>query len=205
MDWMLVVKGVFIGLAIGVPIGPIGVLCIQRTLSKGREHGLLSGLGAATAAALYGFIAAFGLLFVQDFILRYHGWFRPLGFLALLALGLKIFFTRPVLHAVPINGIGLLRAYTSAFIITLTNPFTIIAFAIVFVGLGVAAISGSLYHAGLLVLGIFCGSAAWWILISGSVGLFHGRLNLQELRWINRIAGSILIVFALIVLFGIRS
>jgi len=200
MDLSLIYKGMFIGLAIGVPVGPIGVLCIQRTLAKGRQYGLLSGLGVATADALYGFLAGFGLYFVQNLLKDYQPWIRPLACVIICALGVKIFFARPICRTQPCNGVGLLSAYSSSLLLTLTNPFTIIAFATAILTQNLTEVSGSLFHTGLLVAGIFCGSALWWVVISSGIGLFHGRFAEHELRLINRIAGAIVMLFGMVIL-----
>lgn len=197
-------KGLIIGFSIAAPVGPIGLLCIRRTLAVGRTAGLVSGLGAATADAIYGCIAGFGLTFVSTLLIRQQLWFSTVGGLFLCYLGLRTFLSRPAEQAVSAKGNGLLGAYVSTFFLTLTNPMTILAFAAIFAGLGVASAGENYLSASVLVLGVFFGSAIWWLLLSGGVAFFQKKTNLRELKWVNRIAGSILLLFGLYVLLSLR-
>lgn len=189
-----------IGFSIAAPVGPIGVLCIRRTLSEGWMAGLVSGLGAATADALYGCVAGFGLTFLSNILVSQQVWFRLFGGAFLCYLGLKTFFTKPARQAVSSRGKGLLGAYASTFLLTLTNPMTILSFAAIFAGLGLAGANNSYSTAGILVLGVFIGSAAWWLLLAGGVGLLREKLNQSGLQWVNRISGGLILVFGLIAL-----
>ncbi len=195
-------KGLIIGFSIAAPVGPIGVLCIRRTISDGRISGLVSGLGAATADAIYGSIAGFGLAFISNFLVDQQVWLRLIGGLFLCYLGLKTFFTQPVEQTTLAKGIGLAGAYVSTFFLTLTNPMTIIFFAAIFTGLGLAGAGGNYAAAGVLVLGVFIGSALWWLILSGSVGVIREKFNPHGLQWVNRISGAIITGFGLWVLLG---
>ncbi|WP_448563568.1 LysE family translocator [Trichothermofontia sp.] len=137
MDIGVFIKGMVIGFAIAAPVGPIGVLCIQQTLAEGQLMGLLSGLGAATADAVYGAIAGFGLTLAADFLLSYAAGLQLLGGLFLCYLGVRTFLTPPAVEAATVAGKGLLGAYASTFVLTLTNPATILAFIGVLTGLGI--------------------------------------------------------------------
>ena len=172
MELSFLLRGLVIGLSIAAPVGPIGVLCIRRTLTKGRVSGLVSGLGAATADAFYGCVAGFGLTFVSDLIVGQQGWLRLVGGAFLCYLGLKTFLSRPAEGGASTRESGLLGTYASTFFLTLTNPMTLLSFAAVFAGLGVGSAGGNYVSAGVLVLGVFIGSALWWLLLSGGVGLF---------------------------------
>jgi threonine/homoserine/homoserine lactone efflux protein len=196
----LLLRGLVIGFSIAAPVGPIGVLCIRRTLAAGRASGLVSGLGAATADAIYGCIAGFGLTFVSTFLVSQQVWLRLFGGLFLCYLGLKTLFARPAEQASGAKENGLLGAYASTFFLTLTNPMTIISFAAIFAGLGLASTSGSYGSAGILVLGVFSGSALWWLILSGSVGIFREKFNFYGLQWVNRISSAIIIGFGLFAL-----
>src|SRR3712207_2953311 len=132
----LFLEGIIIGLAIAAPVGPIGVLCIRRTLADGRTSGFVSGLGAATADAVYGAIAAFGLTLITDFLLGGASWLRLVGGAFLLYLGIKTFLARPAERAAEVRGGGLPGAYASTLFLTLTNPTTILSFVAIFAGLG---------------------------------------------------------------------
>jgi threonine/homoserine/homoserine lactone efflux protein len=178
-------------------------LCIRRTLAEGWATGLVSGLGAASADAIYGSIAGFGLAFVSNFLVSQQIWLRLVGGVFLCFLGLKTLLAKPAEHSSTGKGSGLLAAYASTFFLTLTNPITIISFAAIFAGLGLAATRGNYESAGVLVLGVFMGSASWWLLLSSAVGLFRARFSPGLLRWVNRISGAIIIGFGIIALLSI--
>ncbi|MFC1961106.1 LysE/ArgO family amino acid transporter [Chloroflexota bacterium] len=217
MDIGLFFSSVLIGLSIAAPVGPIGVLCIRRTLAEGRLYGLVSGLGAATADAIYGFVAAFGLTLITDVLLSRTALLQLVGGLFLAYLGGRTLFARPAEEAAPSTEVapstegvtvterrGIGGAYVSTFVLTLTNPMTILAFVGIFAGLGATAV-GSYGAAALMVLGVFTGSALWWFLLSGGVSLFWGRLDsglskTQLLLWVNRISGVIILIFAAVIL-----
>ena len=197
-------EGIVIGFAIAAPVGPIGVLCIRRTLAEGRVSGLVSGLGAATADAVYGAVAALGLTFVAEFLMGGQAWLRLVGGAFLLFLGVRTFLARPAERAAPAARSGLPGAYASTFFLTLTNPTTILSFAAIFAGLGVAgAASGDVLSAMLLVLGVFLGSAAWWFVLSGATSLFRTRLSVRGLRWVNRISGTLIAAFGVLAVSGL--
>ena len=201
MDSDLLLRGGLIGLAIAAPVGPIGVLCIRRTLADGWVFGLVSGLGAATADALYGCIAGFGLTLVSAALISHQAWLRLAGGLFLCYLGTRTLISRPAEQAASVRGGGLRRAYGSTLFLTLTNPVTILAFAAIFAGLGLAA--GGYASAGLLVLGVFLGSATWWLLLSSVVGAFRTRLSPSALLWVSRVSGLIILGFGAYALIGI--
>jgi threonine/homoserine/homoserine lactone efflux protein len=202
VDPDLFLRGGLIGLAIAAPVGPIGVLCIRRTLAEGRVYGLVSGLGAATADALYGCIAGFGLTFISAALVSHQAGLRLVGGIFLCYLGIRTLLAQPAQQAASSSGSGLLRAYASTFFLTLTNPMTILAFAAVFAGLGLASASSGYGSAGLLVLGVFVGSACWWLLLSSIVGAFRTRFSASGLRWVNRISGIIILGFGVVALVG---
>lgn len=195
MDASLLLKGLLIGFSIAAPVGPIGALCIRRTLAHGRAAGLVSGLGAATADAVYGCIAGFGLTFISTLLISQQLWLKLIGGAFLCYLGVRTLLAHPAAQAASANGTGLLGAYASTFLLTLTNPTTILSFVAVFAGLGLASAAGSYGTAGLLVLGVFIGSALWWLLLSGGVGLLRARINAMALVWVNRVSGIIILAF----------
>lgn len=192
-------KGVIIGLSIAVPVGPIGVLCIRRTLTKGRIVGFLSGLGAASADAFYGAVAGFGVTFLSNLLVGNQMAFRLIGGILLLAIGLKTFLSKPADQEALASQKNLWEAYLSTFILTLTNPMTILFFAAVFAGLGVGSGSDHYLSAGILVAGVFLGSASWWLVLSAFTGLLRGLFNPARMRWLNRISGLIIVGFGLVV------
>jgi threonine/homoserine/homoserine lactone efflux protein len=183
-------KGLLIGFVIAAPVGPVGVLCARRTLMHGRRAGFFSGMGAATADAMYGFIAAFGLAVVSDILIGRQFWLRLLGGTILCILGVKTLFTEPQEKKnVPQSIKRYAGMYTSTFLLTLTNPMTIFSFAAVFAGLGLAGAKGSGTSAGILILGVFLGSGLWWLFLVGIFTLFKRRFRHHELQWVNRLAG----------------
>jgi len=194
-----------IGFAIAAPVGPIGLLCIRRTLTDGRTAGLVSGLGAATADTIYGFIAGFGLTFISNLIISQQVWFRAVGGLFLFYLGVKTFLARPAEQPAAVKGNGLMSAYASTFFLTLTNPMTILSFAAIFAGVGITSTRGNYISAGVLVLGVFIGSALWWVLLSEGIAFLQTKFNFREMKWINRVSGLLIILFGLYILISMFS
>lgn len=203
MELDIFVRGVILGFSIAAPVGPIGVLCIRRTLTDGRRYAVVSGLGAATADALYGGIAGFGLTIVSSLLLSHHLWLRSIGGAYLCCLGLKTFLSTPSERTAMNSPASLISAYTSTFFLTITNPMTILSFLAIFAGFGLASTPGSSSTASILVLGVFIGSALWWLLLSGGVGLLRSRLNLRSLWWINKLSGAIILGFGLLALLNL--
>jgi len=186
-----------VGFSIAAPVGPIGVLCIRRTLGKGQRVGFFSGLGAATADAIYGSIAGFGLTFVSGFLVDQQIWIRLAGGMFLCYLGARSFFTEPAERAGASQSSRLAGAYGSTFLLTLTNPMTIISFAAIFAGLGLGEADHDYLAATFLVFGVFVGSALWWFALSGAASLLRERFDVRALRWVNRISGIVVAVFGL--------
>jgi threonine/homoserine/homoserine lactone efflux protein len=190
-------KGLVVGFLVATPVGPIGLLCIQRTLSEGKMHGLVSGLGAATADAVYGLIAALGLTFISNFLFREQFWFRLIGGLFLCYLGTKILLSKPRGQASSANGSRHISNYGSTFFLAITSPVTILVFAAVFAGLSVVSPSSYYLSVGLSVAGVFAGSALWWFMLCGVAGIFHGKISYDKLTWLNKVSGIIITVFGL--------
>ncbi len=188
-------RGLIIGISIAAPVGPIGVLCIRRTLAEGRLAGLVSGLGAATADAVYGIVAGFGLTFVSNFLIAQQNWLRLFGGLFLCYLGWRTLRAKPTDQSAELKQQGLLQSYLSIFVLTITNPMTILSFAAIFAGLGLAQGTASYRLAAFLVAGVFLGSALWWLTLSFGVGFFRSRLTPNWMIWINRGSGMVLLAF----------
>lgn len=201
MDTLLFFKGLVLGFSIAAPVGPIGVLCIRRTLAEGRLHGLISGLGAATADGFYGLVAGFGLTMLSGLLVEQQKWLALLGGLYLLYLGIKTLRAKPGEQAASDGSSTLWGAYFSTLVLTLTNPVTILSFVAIFAGLGMVA--GSYMAAASLVAGVFLGSAAWWLTLSGGISLLRNRVTPQTLVWINRVAGAVLLVYGVIALISV--
>lgn len=203
MAMTFLLRRLVIGFSIAAPVGPIGVLCIRHTLAKGRTYGLICGLGAATADAMYGCIAAFGLTVISRVLIRQQVWLLAVGGAFLWYLGLKIFLARPAEEAAPAPGNGLFAAYATTFGLTLTNLLTILSFGAIFAGLGLAGASMDYVAAALLVSGVFIGSALWWLILSGIVGALRTGLDAHKSRWVNRASGIIIMGFGLLALLSV--
>lgn len=204
---MLILQGILLGFSIAAPVGPIGVLCIRRTLAEGRLIGFLSGLGAASADMLYGAAAAFGLTAVTNLLIEQQGYLRAAGGLFLLHLGLRTFFARPAGAAAPLANGGRpgvrLAAYFSTFFLTLTNPMTILSFLGMFSAILPAGGTLRAADSAGLVLGVFLGSAAWWLALSGLVGFLREKFTPAWMVWVNRLSGAVVAGFGLVVLAGL--
>lgn len=200
MNIGLFLKGLLVGFLISTPVGPIGVLCIQRTLNKGKLHGIVSGLGAATADAIYGFVAAFGLTFVSNFLVKEQMWLRLVGGIFLCYMGVRVFLFKSEQRTAPGDSTSYVRDYMSMFFLTLTNPITFFAFAATFAGLGLVSLIEHHIAALLLVAGIFVGAGLWWLILSGITATFLRKLLYSRPAWLNKISGIVIIVFGLFVL-----
>jgi threonine/homoserine/homoserine lactone efflux protein len=201
IDLNFLLKGFIIGFAIAAPVGPIGILCIRRTLANGRLTGFFSGLGAASADMSYGAVAAFGLTAVQDLLIGAQFWLHLLGGLFLIYLGFRTFTTKPANKpAAESTTLNLFKAYFSTLGLTLTNPATIISFTVIFAGLRLGETHGNFLSAAMLVGGVFFGSSAWWLTLSLIVGLFRERFTPVWMIWVNRLAGAVISAFGLIAL-----
>lgn len=196
MDLSTFLQGLAIGLSIAAPVGPIGVLCIRRTLADGRAIGFASGLGAATADGFYGAVAAFGLSLVTNALVDQRLWLQAVGGVFLCYLGVRTWMAVPaVVSGAAAGGRGLTTAWASTFALTLTNPATIISFAAIFAGLGLGQKVGGYGAATLMVLGVFLGSALWWLILSTGVGRLRSAFTPDRLRWVNRGAGVVIAAF----------
>lgn len=203
MDPLLFLRALALGFSIAAPVGPIGALCIRRTLANGRLTGLVTGLGAATADAFYGAIATFGLTALTSMLVGISFWTKLLGGLFLIYLGVSTMLAKPAERdAAAESRRGLLGAYASTVALTLTNPATIVAFLGVFAGLGVGA--GTDLAGGLLVVaGVFAGSAAWWLLLTMVISLIRHRLPAGVMRVVNIASGLLIIGFGLAALISL--
>jgi threonine/homoserine/homoserine lactone efflux protein len=197
MDYIFFLKGVAIGFAMAVPVGPIGIMCIRKTLTKGRLQGFVIGLGAASADLFYASVAAFGITYISDILISERFWIRLVGGALLLFLGIKIFRALPTDPKIKINNGGVLRSYLTTVFLTLTNPLTIFAFLAVFAALGLDS-ELRFFSATVLVAGVFIGSCLWFLLLGSGTLLFRNKLDIVGLRWVNKIAGILIIISSLI-------
>lgn len=204
MDISFLIRGLIIGFSIAATVGPMCILCINRTLRKGQLYGLVSGLGIATADAVYGSIAGFGLTVITSFLVSQQMWIHLIGGLFLVYLGIKTTFTRPAERAAAAKADGFVGAYVSTFLLTLTNPLTILSFAAIFAGIGVGGASKSYLSATLVVCGVFLGSVTWWCILTSGISLLRKKFTARWLLWINRISGVIILLFGILALLSLR-
>ncbi|UCD98427.1 MAG: LysE family transporter [Chloroflexota bacterium] len=201
-------KSFLIGISIAAPVGPIGILCIQRTLARGRLSGFLSGLGAASADAMYGSISVSGLSFISSFLLGNIFWFKLIGGLFLIYLGVKIYQTpTTTFEYKPSNNNsnqGFIKVYLSTFLLTIANPLTILPFMAIFASLEIGLDVSTGKYAGVsAVSGIFLGSCSWWFLLSSITAHLRQRIGSNALHWINRISGMVITIFGAISLISL--
>jgi threonine/homoserine/homoserine lactone efflux protein len=195
MDVGFLAKGLVIGFSVAAPLGPIGILCLRRSLADGMAKGLAVGLGAATADAAYACVAGFGLTAVAGFLVHHQIGLETVGGGFLCFLGLRTFFSAPAQDGAVARG----RAstlYATTFALTIANPATLLSFAALFSAFGLGLATDYTRAAG-LVLGVFLGSALWWVILSGSVSLLRGRITGAWLQAVNRLSGAVLLAFGL--------
>ena len=197
MEVEFLLKGLIVGFLASIPIGPVGVLCIQRTINKGRFSGLFSGMGAATVDAFFALVAALGLTYIINFIEEQHFYIQLIGGVILIILGSRIFNTNPIKqirkHRRKKN--KLIEDFFSVLFLTLSNPLAIFLFIAAFAGIGMVTSKDSSLKSSLIVLGVFIGAMLWWFTLTFLVDLFRKHFRLKQLWWINKIAGIIIIVF----------
>ena len=192
----LLVKAIGIGLLLAVPVGPIGLLCLRRSLTLGMAAGLATGLGAATADAVYAGIAAFALGAAAPHVTG-SGWLGAVGGLALIWLGIRDLLTAPPAAAGVETTTRRLGAYAGAVLLTLANPATVLTFAAVILGLGLVPDLTSTADGLIFTAGVFAGSGLWWVILSAAGGRLGSRLTPAALRWITRAAGAAFIGFGI--------
>src|SRR5262249_5240395 len=184
------VQGAVLGFSVAAPVGPIGILCIRRTLGEGRWVGLACGLGAATADTLYGLVAGLGLSVVANALTSLQVALRVVGCVYLFVLGVTTLRAAPAAEAARVPGSRrALTAWAPTTLLTVTHPATILSFAAMFSALGPTQGPAG------LVAGVFVGSAAWWLLLSSVVARVRGRIGPRQLVWINRVSGVVLVGF----------
>ncbi|MEA2042958.1 MAG: LysE family translocator [Bacteroidota bacterium] len=201
MDYTFIVKALSIGIAVSAPLGPIGVLCIQRTLNKGFYSGFISGVGAATADIVYAVIAGFGISLVKDFLLENQMPIRLVGSVFLAYMGYRIFISNPAKEVRKLRNEGnnFFKDFASSFLVTLSNPITIIAFGAIFAGFDMVGQEATHFHIFLLIVFVFAGALSWWVGLILVVSTFKHKIRLRNILWINRITGILIIIFAVFI------
>lgn len=201
MEFPHFVRGLLVGIALAAPVGPVGILCIRRALADGRHAAFVAGLGAACADAFYGAVAVLGLTVVSQFLSSYALPLRLIGGVFMIVLGLHVFRQPPPEETDPVTGPGLIRDFVSSFLITMTNPATILAAMGVFAAIG-ALDKGQPGDPRLVIAGVFAGSSLWWLFLSTMAGAARNRFTPAGLRRLNRLSGSVLALFGVVILIG---
>ena len=200
----LLIEGVLIGIMIAVPVGPLGLLCVNRALTTGALYGLVSGLGVASADALVAGIVALGISLISGFLIDHQFLLRLVGGVLLCCLGVKIFTTKPTQGRPPPSNVnGLFGTYATTFLLTFSNPVTVLQFIAIYAGWGVTSLSGHYFSAAILTLGVFVGSACWWIALFVGLTMFHHKFTLEVVGWIHRISGAVIAGAGFIILLSL--
>ena len=195
----LLFRGIIAGLAISAPVGPINVICVSRTVTKSWLSGVISGLGAAVADSFYGAIAGFSISFVIDFLLREQKNLRFFGGFLLIGLGVWYYFKKAPAEREKKEGEVEHTDFVSTFLLALTNPTTVLSFLAVLAVLGLGKHSIGWPTLG-LVVGIFAGSMAWWLLLTGVTHRLRDKFNDKAMAWMNRIGGLAIGAFGIIMI-----
>jgi len=194
------VTGVVVGFLVAAPVGPVAVLCIQRTLLDGRLVGYATGIGAALADTVFGALAIFSVAIVQSFLADHRPTVQLLGSLVLIGLGLRTILGRPNRQARPasaaaIDHLSLLQACGSAFLVTIVNPITILAFISIFAAIRISATVEGLFASWTIVLGVAIGALAWWWLLASIASVLRQRFTERGLHWLNDVSGAVILGF----------
>lgn len=195
-------KGFIIGFTVAAPVGPIGILVIRRTLAEGRVSGFVTGMGAAIADTVYGVIAGYGFTAVSVFLITQEFRMKIIGGIFLFYLGIKSLLSIPPEMEGVVVKKNYFNNFISTFLLTITNPATILFFLAVFSGLGLNSENTDHFLSMTLVLGVFIGSAIWWLLLSTVAGYFNSKTSRQSLVWINRVSGLVICLFGIWAIFS---
>lgn len=204
-------RGIVIGLITGMPLGPIGAVCLKNTLMFGRKCGLISGLGSAFTDSIYASVAALSFMIIEKFIIIHQVCFRITGGLILICFG-----TYALIKKNPhkknadksgnmkycLSNSSLFKAFISTFLLALANPVTIFSFIAVFTGLRLIHIGQKLDYRLLLVIGVFIGSMLWWIILVFTAGKFNHKLSIKNIKLIDKILSSIIIFSGIVIILG---
>jgi threonine/homoserine/homoserine lactone efflux protein len=203
--WIFFVKGVIAGFIIAMPVGPVAIMCVHRTLVQGTLYGYVSGLGAAAGDTVFGAIAAFGLGFLADDLMAHNEMLRFIGGAILCLLGIRAVLTRRLPDPAADDRRSYLGDGASAFFVTVTNPITLISFAAVLAGLNIHGVTDHLRWSVSLTWGVFTGACAWWFLLTTITRSFRGFMTDARLLWVTRATGALIILFGVLLLFSLIS
>jgi threonine/homoserine/homoserine lactone efflux protein len=197
IDLEIFLKGFTIGLAIAAPVGPIGLLTIRRTLAHGRAAGILTGLGAASADAIFGSIAAFGITAISSIMIGAKTWLGIIGGLFLISLGWQTYSSQPAQNPAETQASSLPSMYITTFALVLTNPISILYFVGIIASVGAANNAAS---ATWMVAGVFAGSALWWLTLASIANGLRHKINPRALKMVNQVSGVIITGFGIFAL-----
>jgi threonine/homoserine/homoserine lactone efflux protein len=205
MGLSLLLKGIMIGLLASIPLGPIGVICIQRTINKGKTSGFISGLGAAVADTIFAAIAGFSLTYIITFIQEQRLIIEVVGGVIVILLGLKTFYTNPAsqLRRHKRQKNKLMEDFVSILLLTITNPFAIFFFVALFATLGIVSDNQTMAMSLIALAGVLLGGSIWWYTLSSLVNMFRNRFRLKQLWWINKIAGAVIVILGILALINV--
>jgi len=189
MDLSLFFKGFLVGVIISAPIGPVGALCIQRTMNNGRLSGILSGVGAAVGDSIFAVAAVFGLTYISGILDEKEAWFRIVGGIILLYFGLRVYLSKPRNCSEENIGVNHFGTFGSAFLLTISNPLVILSIIAVFAVLGIVNPSASYYSTGLLILGVFSGAMFLWTITCHILSNYRNRIGERGVLLVNKITG----------------
>ncbi len=197
MEAGLLFTGVAVGFFVAAPVGPVAVLCVQRTLADGRGVGYGTGLGASLGDTVFGALAIFSVAVVESFLQEHRPAIQALGSLALIGLGAHTASARGGRTLAPArpDHETLLPAFGSAFAVTIVNPITVVAFLSIFAAFGVSERTDGLLDSWLVIVGVFVGASAWWFLLVGVASVFRQRFTGKGLAWMNALAGLVILGF----------
>jgi len=196
-----ILQGFLIGLCTSVPVGPIAILCIQRTLQKGRKYGFYSGMGAASSDFVYALLALFGISFVMDFINQHEFLIQFVGSVLIMAFGVVIFFQNPtknISKKAEKEGASYLQEYITAFALTITNPLMIFLFLGLYARMEFLVDSAGWWEDCFGMLAVLAGSTTWWFTLTLLASIFHNKFNIRGLWILNKITGTLIFVIALV-------
>ncbi len=198
-------KGIIVGLSASIPLGPIGVLCIQRTIMKGKKAGFVSGLGAATADGVFAILAGFGVSVVIDSLIEYQDALKIIGAVVLAIMGAKLVTTNPAkqVRQPKKKNKKLWGDFASFFALTISNPMYLFVFIAVFAGFGLVGTESNTASVLLLIAGILAGASLWWFTLTSIVSMFRSKFRLRRILYLNRITGVVIIFFGIFVFISV--
>ena len=195
-------KGFILGFSLAAPVGAIGLLVINRTIRKGRLYGFISGLGATAADGVYGCIAGFSFSAITNFIVQYGSIIKPIGCIAMVLIGMKIFFSKKHFGQIKVKDAkNLVGAFTSVFFLTVTNPITVLFFIALFSGLGLNIGRQEYFSIFVFIISVLIGSATWWVILCSVTGVVRHRISEKTINIINKVSGTAIIIFGVIAYF----